>query len=175
MPGNVAAALADKFDKWLARSQASDPSSPRVGCVFSVHDGVMVLDAAGAARLLRTGLRARYVWDLVLLFGLSTQEDLIRALNASDTSLRRWAGEDKLLPSQIVEKILRALQLQLVAAGVFGEVAPARVWLRSPHPMLDGLAPGDYADNEFGAGQVREMLVSLKHGSSSDRVQPREL
>lgn len=164
MPGNVAAALADKFAIWLARSQASDPSAPRVGCVFSVHDGVVVLDAAGAARVLRTGLRARYVWELVPLFGLLTQEGLIRALNASDTSLRRWADKDKLLPSQLVEKILRAMQLQLVAAGVFGGVAPARVWLRSPHPMLDGLAPGDYADNEFGAGQVREMLVSLKHG-----------
>ena len=65
---------------------------------------------------------------------------------------------------KIVEKILRAMQLQLVAAGVFGGVAPARVWLRSPHPMLDGLAPGDYADNEFGAGQVREMLISPKPG-----------
>ena len=102
--------------------------------------------------------------ELVPLLGLSRKEDLGHALNANSTSLWRWARDNKPLPGQAVEQILRAMQLQLFAADVFGGVEPARLWLHKPHPMLDGMAPSDFADNEFGAQKVRGMLAGLKYG-----------
>ena len=56
------------------------------------------------------------------------------------------------------------MQLQLCASDVFGDVEPARMWLRKPHPALNALVPRDYANNEFGAQKVRGMLAGLKHG-----------
>lgn len=50
------------------------------------------------------------------------------------------------------------------AADVFRRVALARKWLHKPHPSLDGMTPGDYADNELGAQQVRGLLAGLKYG-----------
>lgn len=156
--------LAGQFSAWLAKSLPADASRKGVKSIFAEQDGGFVLDATCAARLIRAGLLAGHVWELVPLFGLSTKEELLQVLSASDTSLRRWVSENKALPTPIVEKILRTMQLQLIAADVFGEIDLGRVWLLRPHPMLDGLAPGDYADNEYGAGQVRGMLASLKHG-----------
>lgn len=79
--------------------------------------------------------------ELVPLPGLSRKEDLGHALNANSTSLWRWARDNKPLPGQAVEQILRAMQLQLFAADVFGGVEAARTWLHKPHPMLDDMAP----------------------------------
>lgn len=156
--------IASMFLDWLARSTASQADLPGSASLFVKRNGVMELDATCAARLIRTGLLASHVWELVPIFGLSTKDELLQVLGASDTSLRRWASENKALTTPIVEKILRTMQLQLVAADVFGGIEAARAWLRRPHPVLDGTPPGDYADNEFSAGQVRGMLASLKHG-----------
>ena len=56
------------------------------------------------------------------------------------------------------------MRLHLFAADVFGSVEPARLWLHKAHPMLDGMTPNDYADNEFGAQKVRGLLAALKYG-----------
>lgn len=114
--------------------------------------------------MIRTGLRAGRVHELVLLLGLGRKEDLGRALNANSTSLWRWARDDSILPSPTGEQILRAMQLHLFAADVFGGIEPARAWLNKPHPMLDGMAPAKYADNEFGAQKVLSLLAALKYG-----------
>lgn len=164
-PGEESATdIASMFLDWLARSTASQADLPGSASLFVERNGVVELDATCAARLIRAGLLASNVWDLVPLFGLSTKDELLQVLSASDSSLRRWAGEHKALPKPIVEKILRTMQLQLVAADVFGGIKAARAWLRRPHPVLDGTPPGDYADNEFGSGQVMGMLAALKYG-----------
>jgi uncharacterized protein (DUF2384 family) len=54
--------------------------------------------------------------------------------------------------------------LQVFATEVFGRDEPARKWLQTPHPMLDGLPPSTFASNEVRAQKVRGMLASLKHG-----------
>lgn len=54
--------------------------------------------------------------------------------------------------------------LQLFAAEVFGGYEQAREWMQKPHPILDGMTPSDFADNESRAQKVRGMLASLKHG-----------
>lgn len=158
--------LARAYSAWLVDSAPVGSNRDRapVKKVFSVSGGTVTLDAARASNLIRTGLRAGKVSELVLLLGLKKKEDLSHALNANGTSLWRWARDDSPLPGQTVEQILRAMQLQLFASNVFGGVEPARVWLHKPHPMLDGMSPSDYADNEFGAQKVRGLLTALKYG-----------
>jgi len=159
-----ARSLAQAFSAWLSKSARADMPAMPGESVFSVNDRVVTLDATRASRLIRTGLDAGSVDELVSLLGLSKKEDLSHALNANSTSLWRWARDNKPLPGQTVEQILRSMQLQLFAADVFGGVEPARKWLHKPHPMLDGMAPSDFADNEFGAQKVRGMLAGLKYG-----------
>ena len=160
----TAESLAHAFADWLKKSTLTDVAARPAASVFSVHDAVVTLDATRASRLIRTGLSAGSVDELVPLLGLSKKEDLSRALNTNSTSLWRWARDNKALPGPAVEQILRAMQLQLFAADVFGGVEPARKWLHQPHPMLGGMAPSDFADNEFGAQKVRGMLAGLKYG-----------
>jgi len=160
----TAESLADAFTGWLRKATLANAAAKPAESVFSVHDTVVNLDATRASRLIRTGLSAASVDELVPLLGLSRKEDLGHALNANSTSLWRWARDNKPLPGQAVEQILRAMQLQLFAADVFGGVEAARTWLHKPHPMLDDMAPSDFADNEFGAQKVRGMLAGLKYG-----------
>ncbi|MDB5741743.1 MAG: hypothetical protein JWR68_58 [Polaromonas sp.] len=159
-----AQSLAQAFTAWLRKSTPAGSRAMPAESVFSVNDAMVTLDATRASRLIRNGLDAGSVDELVLLLGLAKKEDLSHALNANSTSLWRWARDNKPLPGQTVEQILRSMQLQLFAADVFGGVEPARTWLQKPHPMLDGLAPSDFADNEFGAQKVRGMLAGLKYG-----------
>lgn len=160
----TADSLADAFTGWLRKSTLPNAASKPAESVFSVHEAVVSLDATRASKLIRTGLSAASVDELVPLLGLSRKEDLGHALNANSTSLWRWARDNKPLPGQAVEQILRAMQLQLFAADVFGGVEAARAWLHKPHPMLEGMSPSDFADNEFGAQKVRGMLAGLKYG-----------
>lgn len=160
----TAESLAYAFTDWLRKSTLTNVAAKPAESVFSAHDTRMTLDATRASRLIRTGLSAACVDELVPLLGLSRKEELSHALNANSTSLWRWARDNKPLPSQAVEQILRVMQLQLFAADVFGGVEPARKWLHKPHPMLDDLTPSDFADNEFGAQKVRGMLAGLKYG-----------
>lgn len=83
--------------------------------MFSFHDSTATLDAARASSLIRAGLRAGRIDDLVGLLGLDKkEEDLSNALNTNGTSLWRWAKDDKPLPGATVEQILRAMQLQFL-------------------------------------------------------------
>ena len=159
--------LAAGFTNWLGKSGYARARARHLAAsapVFSGQGAGINLNATSASQLIRSGLRAGRVDELVALLGLPKKEDLSHALNANSTSLWRWARDDAPLPSQTVEQILRAMQLQLFATDVFGGVAPARSWLSKPHPMLDGMSPSDYADNEFGAQKVRGMLAGLKYG-----------
>ena len=161
---NDVGALAQSFSAWIGMSYGA-AQDPKVTLpVFILKQDAATLDAGRASTLIRTGVRAGRVGDLVKLFGLERKEDLGHALNTNNTSLWRWERDDKLLPGSTVEQILRSMQLQLFATEVFGEVEPARKWLHRPHPSLDGMTPSDYADNEFGAQKVRGMLAGLKYG-----------
>lgn len=158
-----AIALARKFSTWLADS--TTPEASDIGLhIFVEQDATPFVDSARASRLIRSGVRAGHVGQLVGLFGLSRKEDLSEALNTTGVSLWRWARDDKQLPGATVEQILRTMQLQLFAAEVFGDVNQAHKWLQKPHPSLDDMTPADFADNEFGAQKVRGMLAGLKYG-----------
>lgn len=169
-PRNLDAyALAGAFGVWLEQAASGRKHSGALGgeSVFATAGPFVVLDATRASRLIRAGLDAGTVSELVDLLGIPRREDLGHALNANPTSLWRWARDNKPLPAATVEQILRSMQLHLVAADVFGSAESARQWLQKPHPMLDGMSPSDFADNEFGAQKVTGMLAGLKYGGAA--------
>ena len=156
--------LARAFCEWIGKSAAREGHRTALAPVFVMENDAALLDAARASLLIRAGVHAGRIGELVALLGLDKKEDLSHAIDVNSTSLWRWERDDKLLPGASVERILRAMQLQLFATEVFGSVEQARKWLHKEHPLLDGMAPSDYADNEFGAQKVRGMLASLKYG-----------
>lgn len=159
-------ALAHSFSGWIGRSISRDrQSKAATPALFVLGEGnVPALAPASAASVVRAGLKAGHVAELLAVLGIDRKEELSKALNTNGTSLWRWEKQDKPLPSASVEQLLRTMQLQLIAADVFGSIQAARQWLRRPHPMLGDSPPADYADNEFGAEQVRSMLIGLKYG-----------
>lgn len=161
-PEHDVAGLAKSFTAWFDKSVSAAGRTALP--VFTLRDSTATLDAARASNLIRSGVHAGRVSELVMLLGLDKKEDLASALNTNGTSLWRWEKDDKTLPGPTVEQILRAMQLQFFAAEVFGTLEQGRKWLHKPHPSLDGIAPMDYADNEFGAQRVRGMLAGLKYG-----------
>ncbi|MFD2264462.1 antitoxin Xre/MbcA/ParS toxin-binding domain-containing protein [Lacibacterium aquatile] len=156
------ASLARSFTGWIDRSREKQADAP---ALFVASEGeIPTLAPASAATIVRDGLSAGHVAELLEVLGIERKDQLSRMLNTNGTSLWRWEKQGKPLPSASVEQLLRTMQLQLIAADVFGAIETGREWLRRPHPLLDGLPPADYADNEFGAEAVRGMLVSLKYG-----------
>jgi len=57
-----------------------------------------------------------------------------------------------------------AMQFQVFAADAFDSVDVAHNWLNNPHPLLDGKAPIDCANNQLGMQKVRSLLAGLKRG-----------
>lgn len=169
LPSTGTLTLARAFVAWLEKSRfisAGDQGTDLVR-VFS-FDGVNVtFDAVGASCLIRAGLRAGAIDELIPLLGLTRKADLSRELNVTRTRLRNLARSDKPLPTTVIEKILRNMHMHLLATDVFGGVDPARAWLRRPHPSLGGVSPADYADNEYGAQKVRGILAALKYTGAS--------
>jgi putative toxin-antitoxin system antitoxin component (TIGR02293 family) len=163
-PTRAANQVAHAFANWLSKSAVH--FDPRIAGqpVFDVNDAATMLDADKASQLIRAGLRAGLLDDLMLLLGLEKKEQLSQVLSVTSANLWRWQRENKPLPSHVVEQILRAMQLQLFAVDVFGSVEAARTWLQTLHSSLDGMAPSAYANNDFGAQKVRGMLASLKYG-----------
>lgn len=156
--------LAHSFTSWIERSAVGRNHAAASVALFVIGDKTAILDVTRAGKLIRSGVRSGHVAELVTLLGLEKKEDLSHALNATGTTLWRWAKSDQPLPGPTVEQILRAMQLRLFAVEVFGTIEQARTWLNKPHPSLEGMTPSDYANNEFGAQKVRGMLAGLKYG-----------
>ena len=155
--------LVRTFRGWI--DQAARGVHASVEPLFLLRFDSATVDATCASAVIRQGVRAGRVSDLVALLGYDKKEELGRTLNANNTSLWRWERDDKLLPVAIVEQLLRTMQLQLFATEVFGTVVAARKWLHASHPALEGMTPTEYANNEFGAQKVKGMLAGLKYGS----------
>jgi putative toxin-antitoxin system antitoxin component (TIGR02293 family) len=74
---------------------------------------------------------------------------------------RRILGS--LTPDQS-DRLSRLLRMIDEAETTFGDVGKARTWLRRPTPLLDGEAPLDRLDTDFGSRQVEAILGRIAHG-----------
>lgn len=156
------AQLAERFAGWL--SKFSVDKGVRMLDLFPQVDHQHVIDLALARRVTVAGVRADGVEPLGKLFGLLGKEDMATLVGVTPVTLWRWTRDKKTLPEINTEQIIRAMELQMMAADVFGTAEAAQLWLSKPHPSLDAEAPMSYASNEFGAQKIRGMLAALRYG-----------
>ena len=74
---------------------------------------------------------------------------------------RRILGS--LTPDQS-DRLSRVLRMIDEAETTFGDHAKAHAWLRRPSKLLDGEAPLDRLDTDFGTRQVEAILGRIEHG-----------
>jgi putative toxin-antitoxin system antitoxin component (TIGR02293 family) len=102
------------------------------------------------------------VIDRVLADGKLSLVELDRLVLPRKTlSHRRILGS--LTPDQS-DRLSRVLRIIDEADETFGDRAKAHAWLRRPHQLLDGEAPLDRLDTDFGTRQVEAILGRIAHG-----------
>ncbi len=110
---------------------------------------------------LRQGFSVDVV-DRVLADGKLSLAELDRLVLPRKTlSHRRILGS--LTPDQS-DRLSRVLRIIDDADETFGDRAKARAWLRRPNQLLDGEAPLDRLDTDFGTRQVEAILGRIAHG-----------
>jgi putative toxin-antitoxin system antitoxin component (TIGR02293 family) len=110
---------------------------------------------------LRQGFSVDVV-DRVLADGKLSLVELDRLVLPRKTlSHRRILGS--LTPDQS-DRLSRVLRIIDDANETFGDPAKARTWLRRPNQLLDGEAPLDRLDTDFGTRQVEAILGRIAHG-----------
>ena len=110
---------------------------------------------------LRRGFSVDVV-DRVLEDGKLSLSELDRLVLPRKTlSHRRILGS--LTPDQS-DRLSRVLRIIDDADETFGNPAKAHTWLRRPNQLLDGEAPLDRLDTDFGTRQVEAILGRIAHG-----------
>lgn len=61
------------------------------------------------------------------------------------------------------ERLVRFTRLFGIAYTVFGDEAASREWLKTENPGTAGESPLSYADTEFGAREVENLLGRIDH------------
>ena len=92
-----------------------------------------------------------------------TEEELGRLLGISPATLHRRKKEQRLAMPES-ERLVRFARLIGRSMEVFGSEEAAREWLKTPNPGTAAETPLSYADTEFGAREVENLLGRLEHG-----------
>lgn len=111
---------------------------------------------------LRSGLPMAEFRCLLDLLSIP-EEELGRLLGISPATLhrRKKAGH---LGTPESERIVRFARLFGRAMEVFESELAARDWLKAPNPGTAEESPLSYADTEYGAREVENLLGRLEHG-----------
>jgi putative toxin-antitoxin system antitoxin component (TIGR02293 family) len=119
------------------------------------------LDRDKASRYASSSMRAGAVDEWFKASRLPRKKDLQLALSLNASMLSRAHAEKPLEPV-VTERMFRQADLLVRATEVFGEDGPT--WMATPHPLLDGKAPAEFATNEFGGEKVRSILNAIEYG-----------
>ncbi len=91
------------------------------------------------------------------------EEELGRYLGISPATLHRRKKSGRLETPES-ERIVRFARLFGLCMEVFETKDAAREWLKSENPGTAGESPLSYADTEFGAREVENLLGRVDHG-----------
>ncbi|MEJ8826559.1 MbcA/ParS/Xre antitoxin family protein [Variovorax humicola] len=172
---SVAIALATQFDAVFARGYPCSAAVKRKlkykGVVVAANRprifvavdelGRPTFNMEAAASLAACPVTAETVRVWFNATGLERRKDLFQALHVHPSTLSR-AGPEKEMDASVTERMLRHSDLLVRAAEVFGE--GGKTWLTTPHELLGGKTPMEFAGNEFGAAKVRAMLNAIEYG-----------
>ena len=169
---DAAVVMARKFDdvfqhaltrsrRVAAQSTKAQPGSKkRLFVTLPDHEAPM-LNRDAAAYWASHGLPAAALHEWFAATGLDKKKDLFVALQLSPSTLSRAKPETR-LDAAVTERLLRHSELFVRAAEIFGE--NGAVWMTTPHDLLEGKAPVEYATNEFGGAKVRQILNAIEYG-----------
>jgi putative toxin-antitoxin system antitoxin component (TIGR02293 family) len=111
---------------------------------------------------IRDGIHFREFTTLQALLQIP-EEALGRYLGMSNATLHRRKKARCLSPAES-ERLVRFTRLFGIALGVFGSEAAACSWLKTENPGTAAETPLGYADTEFGAREVENLLGRIDHG-----------
>jgi putative toxin-antitoxin system antitoxin component (TIGR02293 family) len=127
------------------------------------HAAIVTISHESAARVIRSGLDARVVGRLAEANSVE-RSTLMKAIGIDKATLKRREQQRKKLDPPQAEATIRTVELITHAVETFGTGDKAWLWLKKPHPLLDGLSPLEYASNQYGAEKVRSMLSAIRFG-----------
>ncbi|MGE9269060.1 MAG: type II RES/Xre toxin-antitoxin system antitoxin [Verrucomicrobiales bacterium] len=132
----------------------------------ALHPGLQeeaaVYQARPIVERLRQGLPLAEFRTLQELLDIP-EEELGRLLGISPATLnRRKKARRFAMPES--ERIVRFARLFGLAMDVFEAEEAAREWLKTSNPGTANEAPLSYADTEFGAREVENLLGRIDHG-----------
>ena len=91
------------------------------------------------------------------------EEALGKYLGMSNATLHR-RKKDGTFSQAESERLVRFTRLFGIALGVFTTGEASRTWLKTENPGTAGETPLSYADTEFGAREVENLLGRIDHG-----------
>jgi putative toxin-antitoxin system antitoxin component (TIGR02293 family) len=134
------------------------------GASVFVSDGESIhLSNEVAAEVIHSGLLARVVNDIADVLPVD-KATILRAIGIDKATLGRRMLKRGELDSAQAEAALRTMELTMRATETFGTLEKAALWLKKPHPILDGASPLDYAHNQYALAKVKSMLSAIRYG-----------
>ena len=91
------------------------------------------------------------------------EDTLALYLGISNATLHRRKKSRKFSQPES-ERLVRFTRLFGIAYSVFGDEIAVREWLKTENPGTAGESPLSYADTEFGAREVENLLGRIDHG-----------
>lgn len=125
--------------------------------------GLKNMETPSLMQAIESGLRWNAVHNFLDITGLS-QQDLARYLTLPERTFarRREAGR---FNRRETEQVLRLAEIYQAALNLFdGDTAATRTWLTCPVRGLGNARPIDFAQSEFGAREVRDLIGRLADG-----------
>jgi putative toxin-antitoxin system antitoxin component (TIGR02293 family) len=119
------------------------------------------VDRAAFIEAVRAGLPGEVVKQILDVVGY--REFIVRLLGTTSANLHRIYRRKTLGPAQS-EALLDALRVFDLAVRVFAGLAPAREWLETALPALDGRRPIDLCDTFEGRRLVRDAIRRIEYG-----------
>lgn len=116
--------------------------------------------------LIRTGLPSATIRMAAAALNVNRQV-LCSALNVSMSTVNRRLKDGKRLDAVASERVVRLLQIALLARDLFESEERAANWLSTPNDALGGANPFTLCDTEPGARQVRRTLRSIEWGHAA--------
>jgi putative toxin-antitoxin system antitoxin component (TIGR02293 family) len=140
-------------------SSAGHLPSARIGKVL----GLKSMATTSLMLAAKSGLSWTSVRKFLDLTGLS-QQDLAAYLVIPERTFAR-RRERGAFDRRESEQLLRLAEISQAALELFdGDTAAARTWLTSPVRGLGNARPIDFAQSEFGAREVRDLIGRLGDG-----------
>jgi putative toxin-antitoxin system antitoxin component (TIGR02293 family) len=125
--------------------------------------GLKSMETPSLMQTVQSGLSWNAVRKFLDITGLS-QQDLAKYLAIPDRTFAR-RRETGTFDSRESEQVLRLAEISQAALDLFdGDTAATRTWLTSPVRGLGNARPIDFAQSEFGAREVRDLIGRLVDG-----------